>query len=202
MKPTIVAAILSLQLIAGCSDSTSPPKEFDQPEPETHAESNNPHNGLAKSDSENQSISLQIAGPDALQTLIEQHHGKVILIDYWATWCLPCVEKFPEIASLAKEFPHDLAVISVSLDDSSMKTSVVEFLKKHNARFDHLLSEYGAGTESMERFDIPGDLPFYRLLDRDGKVRFQFSLDPENLDNGKPVEQLSDRVRVMIAEGQ
>ena len=72
-----------------------------------------------------------------------------------------------------------LAVISVSVDDPDARESVHEFLTKHGAAFDNLLSRSGASDEAFTAFEIQsGAVPHYKLYDRKGKVRKQFDVDP------------------------
>ena len=45
------------------------------------------------------------------------YHGKVVLINFWATWCPPCREEIPEMIGLAKKFSGNLQIIGASIDD-------------------------------------------------------------------------------------
>lgn len=75
--------------------------------------------------------------PFAVTTLDGQHisldglQGKVVLIDFWATWCGPCREALPRIQEIAKKFQgHPLLILSVSLDDNEAKWK--DFVTKNN----------------------------------------------------------------------
>lgn len=142
----------------------------------------------------------KVGNSETLAKLVEQHQGKVILIDFWATWCVECVEKIPEIVTLSRRFPDDLVVIAVSFDDPSQLDAAVKYLEKQDVPFDLIVSEAGAGTASAEDFDIPGDLPFYRLLDRDGKLHAQFYADLSSIEKGYPLEELEPRVSELVNE--
>ena len=56
--------------------------------------------------------------------------GKYVLVDFWATWCGPCVAAIPDIKELAERFPEDLVVIGVSCD-SDLNAWKVAIEKKH-----------------------------------------------------------------------
>jgi thiol-disulfide isomerase/thioredoxin len=62
--------------------------------------------------------SSPVVDADGLQRLVASYHGKVVLLDFWATWCVPCVQGLPELARLQKRFgDRRFQVIAVSFDD-------------------------------------------------------------------------------------
>ena len=70
---------------------------------------------------------IDIAG---VQELIGRHHGEVLVINVWATWCVPCVEEIPDLNSLSRE--GHVRVVGISIDDpADIPSKVVPFLKKH-----------------------------------------------------------------------
>lgn len=118
------------------------------------------------------------AGFDAV---IERHRGQVVLVDMWATWCLPCLEQLPHSLELAtREGPRGLAVVTLSLDDPSASESVRDVLNRLGAQHvTNLISAQGGGPQAVDAFDITGGaLPHYKLFDRTGKLRRTFALDP------------------------
>jgi thiol-disulfide isomerase/thioredoxin len=124
-------------------------------------------------------VSVQVVDAEEYQQTLAKLRGKVVLVDFWATWCAPCVKQFPHTVSLERKYKdRGLAAISVSLDDPSEEMQVRDFLQKQEARFDNLISKYGAGTESIEAFGLPGPVPCYRVYDRSGELRHEFAVDP------------------------
>ncbi len=121
-------------------------------------------------------VQVTVGGRSTLDSLVAGHRGKVVLVDFWATWCVPCMKQFPHTVELAKWNPDQLAVIAVSMDEPDALEQVRRFLAKHDARFDHLLSEYGVGQESFEKFEITdGAIPHYKIFDRQGQLRHTVS---------------------------
>src|SRR6187399_1739434 len=60
--------------------------------------------------------------------------GKVVLVDFWASWCAPCKESFPTMNELQKSYgAQGLIVIAINVDEK--KSDMVDFLKKHSADF-------------------------------------------------------------------
>jgi len=64
---------------------------------------------------------------DGSEVSLEQFKGKVIIINFWASWCNPCVEEFPSLIKLIKEFKGDVVLLAVSNDDH--QPDIEAFLK-------------------------------------------------------------------------
>lgn len=101
------------------------------------------------------------------QVSLSDHKGKVIYLDFWASWCGPCVSAIPQINGLAKEFPEDrFQVIAVNVDSKPDKA--LRFLKKTPV-------EYPSGSDPKGRLPSAFGLesmPSSYLIDQDGVVRY------------------------------
>ena len=81
------------------------------------------------------SVDLQEATADDILTSVAQYKGeKAVLVNYWATWCAPCVEEFPMVMELSKEYADEAVVLFVSGDWLDEKESALEFLEKHGVK--------------------------------------------------------------------
>ena len=146
-------------------------------------------------------VALVDGSNQTLADWITKHHGKVVLVDFWATWCGPCVKGFPHLVELSnKHRDAGLAVISVSMNEPKDRPSVLAFLKRQKADFENLLPEYGAGSKFLEAFDLRGDVPFYKLYDSKGVLRFSFSDDPSGIENCETIEKIDSRVEALLKE--
>lgn len=144
-------------------------------------------------------IEVRVVDAAGYGDVIASHKGQVVLVDMWATWCVPCVARFPHILELGREHAGEgLALVTLSIDEPEDKPKVLAFLQEQDSRFDNLLSRYGIGTEATDAFAFPGDVPFYKLYDRGGTLRYQFSGDPP--DGIEPLENLERRVQELLAE--
>ncbi len=144
---------------------------------------------------------LVVGDEKTLDAWLAKSQGNVVLIDFWATWCGPCVQQFPHTIQLAKQHKEDgLKVFSVSMDEPEDEPTVSDYLKRKNADFETLLTRYGTGSEFVNAFGIRGDLPFYRLYDRKGTLRYSFSDDPEGIENCEAIEKIGERVKELLAE--
>jgi thiol-disulfide isomerase/thioredoxin len=160
-RPAALLCLSVLALVGGCA----------QPE--------QPHVSVAADTPAAPPVLLQVAGADEYQQTLEKLRGKVVLVDFWATWCAPCVKQFPHTVSLERKYnDRGLAVISVSLNEPSEEAQVREFLEGQGAGFDNLLSKYGGGSEAIDAFELPGPVPCYRVYDRAGELRHEFAVDP------------------------
>ena len=91
--------------------------------------------------------------------------GKIVLIDFWATWCGPCREELPIIEKLHREFKDkNLVVLGISNED---RDTIEKFLKNNPLTFPILLDEKGKVAKSYRVVAIPRLL----LIDKTGKIR-------------------------------
>ena len=135
-----------------------------------------------------QAIQFTKGDEKALAALIAAHKGQVVFVDYWATWCHPCVEYFPHTVEMSRKYKdRGLATIAVSFDDPADESPPRAFLAKQRAEFENLQSSYDPGPAAFEGFGI--DLvPHFRLYDRTGKLRHKWDAKPEDAD--EKIEEL------------
>lgn len=140
---------------------------------------------------------MRVVDEQQLADLIASKRGKVVLVDYWATWCPNCLELFPHTVELYNELADEgLDVVSVSLDDPEEQPAVIAFLRQKGAAFDNVISTYGGSNDSLQRFEIAdGALPHYKLYDRQGTLRKVFLSSERQI---RP-EDLERDVRELIA---
>lgn len=93
--------------------------------------------------------------------------GKVVLVDFWASWCAPCKASFPMLAKLNRELgPKGFVVVAVGIDEKPAAADA--FVKKLNPDFSTL---HDHGQRLVRQVEVP-TMPTSFLLGRDGKVRF------------------------------
>jgi thiol-disulfide isomerase/thioredoxin len=128
-------------------------------------------------------VTLVPADEKELAALIAKNKGKVVFVDYWATFCGPCKKAFPHTIELHKKHQAEgLVVVSVNFDLLEDQDKALAFLKKQGATFDNLISKYdGGGSDANDAFGI-GPLPHLRLYDRKGKMRYKWEGKAEDLD--------------------
>lgn len=141
-------------------------------------------------------VTLQTLDETEFGRILERYRGKVVLVDYWALWCVPCKKLFPHTVELYHELAgRGLAVISVSLDGLDNKAEVQEFLRAHEATFDNFIASHEP-AEAAVLLGIESGIPHLRLFDRDGKLRGTFpppqtAVEPAEIDAA--VKELLER---------
>lgn len=107
--------------------------------------------------------------PDGSQLALVSRRGQPLLINFWATWCPPCVKEMPELDEFRRAFsPKGWHVLGLAIDGP---TPVREFLAKVRVGFEIGLAGFG-GTELAQALgNQSGGLPFTVLIDSQGKVR-------------------------------
>lgn len=100
----------------------------------------------------------------------ELSKGTVVLIDFWASWCGPCVKSFPIMDELQKKYgPQGLVIIAVSVDDN--KSDMENFLKTHPVSFSVVRD---VGHKLVEKTGISA-MPSSFLMDKNGRIAFVHS---------------------------
>lgn len=125
---------------------------------------------------------------------ISKFHGKVVILNFWASWCGPCVHEMPALVNLQKKYgPLGLQVVPVSQDWAKDQATIIERVKKFYAAH-HLdglplfIDDKGAASDV-----VGGDsLPTTVIIDRDGYERARVEGEPEwgSARTGKFIESL------------
>src|SRR6266550_99942 len=82
------------------------------------------------------SPAVKVVNAEEMQQLLKRDDGRPLLVNYWATWCDPCRDEFPELVKIDTDYrAKGLDFIAISLDDlSDIKTAVPKFLREMNAK--------------------------------------------------------------------
>ncbi len=122
---------------------------------------------------------------------LSDYRGKVVFLNFWATWCKPCKEEMPSMEVLYRQFKDDgLVVLAVSIDRVTTKDDIPPFVKSMDLSFPVLVDSWG---QTDKRYKLMG-VPETYIIDQEGVLREKIigPRDWTRLDNLQVVTQLLD----------
>ena len=128
-------------------------------------------------------VSVAPADAAALRALRKNDSGKFRLVNFWATWCAPCVAEFYEFITINRMYRHrDFELVTVALNRPDEKADVLKFLKQKQASCRNLIFASADREELINAFDPewPGPVPFTVLIAPNGRILYRElgSIDP------------------------
>ncbi len=110
-----------------------------------------------------------------------------MLLDFWATWCEPCVEELPDLVALQKKYKdRGFTVVGVAADEQGARV-VAPFVREHHLNYPVLVS----GGDVPDEYPVPG-FPTAFLIDKDGKIAARFL-------GGQTADDLSRDIEAALA---
>jgi thiol-disulfide isomerase/thioredoxin len=107
-----------------------------------------------------------------IKSLINKRDGKILLVNIWATWCVPCREEFPDLVKVYEKYKDKVDVAGISVDyPDEVSSKILPFVKKNQVNF----PIYVNGITSAEKFidifdkDWNGAIPATFIYDKNGK---------------------------------
>jgi thiol-disulfide isomerase/thioredoxin len=123
-------------------------------------------------------VSVDPVDFDGYRAILAKHRGKVVVVDLWATWCIPCVQNFPHLVEMHRKYAErGVACVSLSLDNLGSEETSVEkklpavhqFLIDQHATFDNLISVLPFDEISAaDKLGI-GQIPAVFVLNKEGE---------------------------------
>lgn len=115
-----------------------------------------------------QAIDLTLKDLAGVEQSLAGLKGRVVILNFWATYCIPCKTEMPDLAAVQNEFaPLGLQVIGVSTDEPEDRAKVLQFIRETKVNFPIWV---GGSTREMLRFGLGAALPGTVVIDRDGRV--------------------------------
>ena len=133
-----------------------------------------------------ETVSVEQVDAEGLKALRKNDSGKLRLVNFWATWCGPCIVEFPELVAINRMYRHRaFEMVTVAAHYPDEQKEVLAFLKKHQASGRNLIFGETDKYKLMEAFDPKwdGGLPYTVLLGPTGEVLYQLrdEIDPMEL---------------------
>ena len=102
---------------------------------------------------------------------IEDYSGLVIVLNFWATWCVPCRDEMPLLDDVQERYAdRGVVVVGASADDASAGREIAASLAEENISFPIWT---GATAADMERFGLSMSLPATAIIDQEGRIAFR-----------------------------
>ena len=102
---------------------------------------------------------------DGKDIKLSDHKGKIVIIDFWATWCPPCRRGIPDLVEIQKKYQEDVLIIGISLDTET-KPDVVPFIKQYKINYP---VAYG-NMEVVAAFGNIQAIPTSFIVDQSGQI--------------------------------
>ncbi len=139
---TVMLLILSGLMLCSCSHPPSGPLQIGSPAPKFTLPDLNGH-----------------------QVSLDQFKGRIVMVDFWATWCGPCRMTMPLLGNLEREYRDTMTLLAINLQEP--KNVVRDYVQKQNINSQVLLDENGSVGEVYGTDSIPMQV----LIDKNGIVR-------------------------------
>jgi len=195
----IVASLVLMALVPACSGSVSPPSPSpdaakaagdpasDAPpilQREVHSLARRNRGGASENPVAN--IKVELANHAQLMERVQQHRGKVVVVDVWSTSCVPCMQEFPHLVELARKWPEDVMCVSMNVDFIGLPNKaaetyvdkVVEFLTEQQADPSNLVNIVAnePDTDVLAKLDVES-MPAILVVDRSGQTAAKLTIN-------------------------
>jgi thiol-disulfide isomerase/thioredoxin len=121
-------------------------------------------------------VKLDSIGLQGVADLVSNASGKLRFVNVWATWCIPCVQEFPDLVTLNRMYrDRGYEMVSISLDDAPNREKALQFLEKKQSSSPNYIYSGEDKYKFMETLDPgwQGALPYSMLIEPGGKVVYR-----------------------------
>jgi len=141
-------------------------------------------------------LAIEFPDPEGKSHRLDEWKGKVLIVNFWATWCPPCLKEMPEFVKLQDELGRKgVQFVGIAIDDEE---SVANFLASAPVNYPILIGQDGGADWAAELGNRMNILPFSAVFDRSGKL-VQVQAGPFNRDDVQkavsPLLEISASVR-------
>lgn len=165
----LLASVAFATLLAACQKTDAPGEDVS--DPAATAASNTPPSaadGEPRAAAAPKTPGLEIATLDGKPYDLAAHRGKWVVVNFWATWCAPCLKEMPELSALDAMHEH-IEVVGLAYEDIEPE-AMREFLRAHPVVYPIAIVDTYAPPAD---FDTPRGLPMTYLIAPDGTVAKQ-----------------------------
>jgi cytochrome c biogenesis protein CcmG, thiol:disulfide interchange protein DsbE len=121
---------------------------------------------LAKIESGSLANDFQLQDLEGNTVQLSEFRGKVVMVNFWATWCIPCIQEMPMFEAYASEYPN---VVMVSIDEEESHDQVAPYIERMGLTYPILL-DLNAKVSELYKVSL---LPSTFFVDKEGMIRFR-----------------------------
>lgn len=103
---------------------------------------------------------------DGTEIKLSDYLGKIVILDFWATWCAPCRKSIPDLISIQDEYEDELVVIGISLDQPATQNNLQLFINNFGINYPVVLGTY----EVSEAYGNIQAIPTSFIIDKEGNI--------------------------------
>jgi thiol-disulfide isomerase/thioredoxin len=152
---------LALGLLWAAADYSSPPPDEGPPVPGVNDDAED-----AKIVGKAAPLNYTVKDMNGADVNFASFKGKIILLNFWATWCHPCKEEIPDLVTLQEQYKDDIVVLGFSVDDTPGQLK--EYAPKYKMNYPVLV---GLGHENIqEAYGPMWGIPVTVIIDREGRI--------------------------------
>lgn len=151
---------------------------------------NNLKDEIGKTQPGSQAVPFRLETTDGQIVTLDDMQGRYVLLDFWASWCQPCIQEIPSLTEIYDDFDStDFEIISISLDEN--KAAWQAILTNFDKPWIHSYDGTGFKQETFRSYRA-GGIPFYVLIGRDGTILRN--------NDFRPSENLRDILEELVLE--
>ena len=124
---------------------------------------------------------------------LEDYRGKPVVLNFWATWCVPCAAEMPLLSEMQNRYKDKVLFIAASVDDEDVKPAIAAFIKKHKGTALTVMT--GASLDSLHDFGLAPAMPGTVFIDAEGKI-------VDRVSGALKRPDLEQRLRKLVGESE
>ena len=113
-------------------------------------------------------VDLMLKGVDGQRARLRDYRGKIVVLNFWATWCGPCNAEIPMLVEAEKEYAsRGVVFVAASLDDAKTKRNIPDFISKYDIKFPVWTDATG---DDLAKLGMGEAVPATAFLDQEGHI--------------------------------
>ena len=111
---------------------------------------------------ENQFTKLKTVSSKGTDINLEEVKEPIVILNFWASWCRPCIAEFKTLNSLIRKFPKMVKVVGINNDTEDAKKLINKIETKHELLFDSIVDMKGDYADRFKVMSVPASIVFYK----------------------------------------